>query len=68
MVFSIEIATSGARPTCSAINSAARHARLRWSVGSDSAPSPDISNDSMSALRTVTSSSNDTAWNTVVNS
>ena len=30
-----EIATSGARPTWSAISSAARHARLRSSVGSD---------------------------------
>ncbi len=68
IAFSMKIATSGARPTCSAINSAACQARLVSSVGSDSTPSPDISSDNTSALRTVISSSNDTAWKTVVSS
>lgn len=62
------IATSGARPTYSAISSAACQARLRSSVGSTSEPSPPTRSDSTSASRTVTSSTNDTAWNTVVNS
>jgi hypothetical protein len=64
----MEIATSGARPTWSAISSAARQARLRLSAGSASAPSPVVSSDSMSAFRTVISSSSDTAWKTVVSS
>ncbi|CPR13596.1 hypothetical protein BN971_04908 [Mycobacterium bohemicum DSM 44277] len=68
MDLSMRIETSGARPTCSAISSAARQARLRSSVGSLSAPSPTSSSDSTSALRTVTSSSSETAWNTVVSS
>ena len=65
---SMMISTSGARPTCSAISSAACQARLRLSAGSCSAPSPTVCKDSTSALRTVTSSTSDTAWKTVVSS
>ncbi|CKS65015.1 Uncharacterised protein [Mycobacterium tuberculosis] len=61
MDLSIMIETSGARPTCSAISSAACQARLRSSVGSWSAPSPTNSSESTSALRTVTSSTSETA-------
>ena len=69
MHFSTEIATSGARPTCSAMSSAACHARLRASAGaSQSLPSPVSSSDRTSASRTVISSNSETAWNTVVES
>ncbi len=62
------LASSGSRPTWLASAVTARQARLLWSVGTLSAPSPVTSMPLSSAEATVTSSVRDSAWKTVANS
>jgi thymidine phosphorylase len=60
--------SAAAGPTAARSAATARSARLLWSAGTRSAPSPVTAIPSWSAGTTVTSSNSETAWNTVTRS
>ena len=61
ILLAISISASARTPACSASSSAARQTRLRRSVGTTSASSPDTETLSPSSARTLTVSNSDTA-------
>ncbi len=62
------LAASSGLPTYSASARTARSARLSSPEGTDFAPSPETSTPDEPVSATMTSSVNDSAWNTVVSS